>query len=104
MVLPSVFREGLPRVLLEASAAGKPCVAYNVRGSRDVIEDGKTGYLIKTFDVNSLTDKINQLLDDDDLRKKMSETGQSRIQNNFALENACRSAFEAIESVIKNAE
>lgn len=57
VVLPS-YREGTPRTLLEASAMGRPIITTNVPGCRQVIEDGKTGYLCEPYDANDLAEKI----------------------------------------------
>ena len=61
VVLPS-YREGLPRTLLEASAMGKPVVATDVPGCRDVVVDGVTGYLCRAKDAHDLADKMEKMV------------------------------------------
>ena len=83
-VLPS-RREGLPRSIQEAMAAGKPVVATDVRGSRDLVEDGVTGLLVKVGDVDATAQAIARLLTDDELRRRMGEAARGRVQQ-YALD------------------
>lgn len=54
VVLPSYYREGTPRSLLEAGAVGRPIITTNMPGCRDVVVDGKTGFLVVPRDVDQL--------------------------------------------------
>ena len=83
-VLPST-REGLPRSVMEAMAAGKPVVATDVRGSRDLVEHGTTGLLVELGDVEGLAQALLQLIRDSELRKKMGQAGRAKIQD-YSLE------------------
>ena len=56
-------REGLPINIIEAMYVGLPVVATNCRGNRDLIKDGKNGYLIDLNDSNNLTKKIKEIYD-----------------------------------------
>ncbi len=78
-------REGLPRCIIEAMAAGKPVVASNVRGPRELIEDGKTGFLVELGDVVGLARALEKLILDRELRNAMGEAGQKKIQD-YSLE------------------
>jgi glycosyltransferase involved in cell wall biosynthesis len=84
MVLPS-FTEGLPVVLLEAYAAGVPCVATAVGGTPEVIEDGKTGYLVPSGDPPALARRIGAIFRDEPTRLAMSRHGQQRIRDHFTF-------------------
>jgi glycosyltransferase involved in cell wall biosynthesis len=79
-VLPSK-REGLPRSIMEAMAAGKPVVATNVRGSRDLVEHGVTGLLVELGDVDGLAQALLQLIRDPELRRRMGEASRAKIQD-----------------------
>jgi len=83
-VLPS-RREGLPRSVLEAMAAGKPVVATNVRGSRDIVEDGATGLLVEVGNVPGLARALIHLLRDEELRRRMGKAGQAKVRD-YALD------------------
>lgn len=67
-------------------AAGKPVVATDIRGNRDLVEDGVNGYLVKLGDVEGLANSIIKLAEDDDLRKQMGKKGQEIIEA-YSLEN-----------------
>jgi glycosyltransferase involved in cell wall biosynthesis len=64
--------EGLPIVVLEAMAAGVPVVATDTGGIREVILSGETGYLVQPKDIESLKEKISELLDDDQARENFA--------------------------------
>ncbi|MGJ7045214.1 glycosyltransferase family 4 protein [Thermoanaerobacterium thermosulfurigenes] len=75
------MREGLPRCIMEAMAAGKPVVATDVRGNRDLVRDGVNGYLVPLDDVNATVDVLQDLIESEDLRKKMGDDGRKIIQD-----------------------
>jgi len=77
--------EGLARCIMEAMAAGKPVVATDVRGSRDLVENGVTGLLVELGDVEGLAQALLQLIRDPELRKKMGQAGRAKIQD-YSLE------------------
>jgi len=78
-VLPS-YREGLPLTLFEAMASGLPIIATPVNGVPFEIENGKNGYLIKHGNIQSFTDKINYLLDNSKIRKKIAATNVQKAK------------------------
>lgn len=61
-VLPSLGGEGVPNVLLESAATGRACIASNINGSREVIEDDVTGYLYPVGDTEALIDRVERFL------------------------------------------
>ncbi len=63
VVLPSYYREGVPRSLLEAASMGKPVITTDSVGCRDTVEDGVTGWLVKPRDANALAVQMLGLLD-----------------------------------------
>ncbi|HSW35616.1 MAG TPA: glycosyltransferase family 4 protein [Candidatus Limnocylindrales bacterium] len=79
-------QEGLPRFIMEAMAAGKPVVATNVRGSRDLVEHGKTGLLVEPGDVKSMTTALKKLIADPSLRTAMGQAGLEKIKD-YSLEH-----------------
>jgi len=82
-VLPSLS-EGLPQVLLEASATGKPCVATSVNGTSDIIVHGKTGYLVERWNIDAYHDYVKVLLEDEQLSKKMGSMAVQFVKENFS--------------------
>ncbi|MBL0919596.1 MAG: glycosyltransferase family 4 protein [Hydrogenophaga sp.] len=83
--LPS-YREGLPRFLLEAMAAGLPCVTTDVPGCREAVRDGDNGLLVPVRDAASLADALEKLLIDPSLRARLGGRGRDRIANEFSSE------------------
>lgn len=71
-VFPS-FQEGLPVALMEAMASGLPVVCSNIRGNRDLIQNGEGGYLVEPGDVEGFAESIEKLLHDPELRALMGE-------------------------------
>lgn len=82
LILPS-FMEGLPVVLIEALALGKPVVASRVAGIPELIEHGQSGLLFTPSDLTALEAAITQVLFDRDTWKKMGRAGQIRIKDEF---------------------
>lgn len=78
-------REGLPKCVMEAMAAGKPVVATNVRGNRDLVENGRTGLLVELGDVPGLAAALERLALDPRLRASMGAAGREKIQD-YSLE------------------
>lgn len=77
-VVPSVGPEALGLVAVEAMAAGRPVVASDVGGLRDVVIDGETGRLVTPDDPHALAEAIQQLLDDPDDGRRMGAAGAAR--------------------------
>lgn len=75
--LPS-HREGMPRSIIEAMMSGLPVVATNIRGSREEVVDGETGFLVPVRDAAKLADALQRLAKDVDLRSRMGAAGRGR--------------------------
>lgn len=82
VVLPS-YREGLPKVLLEAGACGRAVVTTDVPGCRDAIKPGVTGLLVPVRDAESLGQAIEQLLIDPEERAAMGLAGRKLAETEF---------------------
>jgi glycosyltransferase involved in cell wall biosynthesis len=85
LVLPT-YREGLPNVILEASAMGLPVVATRVTGCVDAVVDGVTGTLVPAKDPIALADAILVYLDDQDLRFAHGSAGREMVTHRFRPE------------------
>ena len=87
--------EGLPFVLIEAFSCGLPAVAYDVRvGPRAVVEDGKNGFLVPDGDERQYTEKLLRLMQDDSLRRSMSE--QARVRAAAFTRDTVRSIWQSV--------
>lgn len=85
VALPS-YREGLPRVLVEAAACARAVVTTDVPGCRDAITPNVTGLLVPVRDSKSLADALQRLIEDGDLRFQMGQAGRQLAADAFAIE------------------
>lgn len=84
-VLPS-FAEGVPVVLMEALAAGVPVVTTRIAGVGELVEDTVNGYTVPPGDVDSLTDRIDALLNNADLRARMGHAGRDKVRAEYDID------------------
>ncbi|ERS03613.1 glycosyl transferase family 1 [Acinetobacter sp. COS3] len=101
VVLPS-YREGMPKVLLEAQALGRPVVTTDVPGCREAIEEGVTGFLAEVKDENSLATAIEKLISNDSLCEKLSHNARQRAEEKFDIKHVVKTHFEVYESLKRN--
>jgi glycosyltransferase involved in cell wall biosynthesis len=85
VVLPTKYREGVPRILVEAASTGRPLVATDVPGCREVCVDGVTGTLIKPGDVSSLAAAIAELLANRSRAEDLGRNGRKVVESAFDL-------------------
>ena len=84
VVLPSFYREGVPRILLEAAAMGRPVLTTNMPGCRDVVDDGVTGLLCRPKSAEDLADKILRIAAmTDEERQTMGQRGRAKAEAEF---------------------
>lgn len=86
VVLPTVYGEGVPKVLVEAAASGRAIVTTDTPGCRDVCRDGINGVLIPPGDVDALERAVLTLVEDHGLRARMGEAGRRLAEDGFGLE------------------
>ena len=77
------WREGMPRSAIEAAAMGLPLVLTDIRGSREVAEDGRQGLFVPIQDPAALADAIQRLVGDDELRGRMGDEARRRAEQMF---------------------
>lgn len=98
IVLPS-YREGLPRTLLEGSAMGKPLIATDVPGCREVVIDGRTGYLCEARSARSLADAMLKMIRaPDSERSSMGARGRAKVEQEYCESRVISEYFEALGS------
>lgn len=83
-VLPSLW-EGLPLALIEAAGLGKPIIATDIDGSREIIRDGETGLLVPPADPVALAGAVRRLLEDAALARRLGEKARNEIPPAFGL-------------------
>ena len=96
VVLPSYYREGIPRVLLEAMAMGKPVVTTDNVGCREVVDDGKTGYLVPIKDGGALADRIEALVASSEKRRAFGKQGRLKAEREFDVHKVVRETLEQL--------
>ena len=100
VVLPSYYREGVPRVLLEASAMGVPVITTDMPGCRDAVEDGTTGFLCEPRSVDSLKDTMTRMLDlSPDERLRMGAAAKAKMEREFNETLVHRAYLDALRQV-----
>lgn len=82
-VLPSYFPEGIPRSLMEPASMGKPLVAANSRGCRDIVQPGRNGTLVPARNSAALTQAIAELLDSPQTRVRMGQQSRQLVLERF---------------------
>lgn len=100
VVLPS-HREGLPRVLVEAGAVGRPCVATVCPGPCDILRDGETGYLVPIGDATTMGTRVLYLLQNPEIAETMGAQARERV---LAMYDPHRLVTKNVESLRRTAE
>lgn len=101
MVLPSFYREGVPRSLLEAGAMGKPIVTTDNVGCRDTVDDGENGYLCELRSTESLTEKLELVVKmTHEERLEMGSKSRMKIESEFDERIVIHKYLNAIEQVL----
>ncbi len=102
IVLPSSYREGLPKILLEAGAIGRPVVTTDVRGCRDVIKNGENGFLVPLGDISELADAIGKLLENEELRTEMGVMGRKIVEENYSIDRIVDETLSVYKTMLGN--
>ncbi len=103
LVLPS-HREGLPTVVLEAHAAGKPVVGASATGIVDLVVNGETGLLFPIGDVQALAEAMTRLVTDKALARKLGLAGQEQVKRNFRQEHVWQALRREYLEVLQRKE
>jgi len=103
IVLPSFYREGTPRTLLEAASMAKPIITTNNIGCKDIVDDGVNGYLCKIKDKNDLADKLEKMiLLSEKERILMGEKGRKKMKEEFEEQIIIDNYLSVIKNLIPN--
>jgi glycosyltransferase involved in cell wall biosynthesis len=98
--LPSSYGEGVPRILLEAAASGRPIVATDVPGCREVVRNGENGLLVRLGHSEDLIEAIAQLIENAVLRTAMGIRGREIAVMEFSLERVLEQNLAAYSSLL----
>jgi glycosyltransferase involved in cell wall biosynthesis len=86
VVLPTYYREGIPLSLIESASVGKPIIATDMPGCREIVVNGSNGFLVPPRDSVAIYEKLKILILDGELRQKMGECSRSRAVRMFSKE------------------
>ncbi len=100
--LPSYYGEGVPRILVEAAASGRPIIGTDFPGCREVIRHGQNGLLVPPRDVEALVGAIAQLIENAPLRAAMGTHGREIAANEFSLERVIDENIAVYRSLLAN--
>ena len=92
--LPSYKREGLPRSIIEAMAAGTPPIVTNSGGSPELVENNKSGIVVPIRDSKAISNAIETLYFNKELRITLGENAVDRIKRNFSTEETINKTLE----------
>ena len=103
LVFPA-FSEAFPLVVLEAMSFALPVVSTNQGGIPDMVEEGVTGFLVPPGDERLLTDRLERLIRDPDLRKAMGHAGRQRFLERFTREKFDEKFCSILESIVPSVD
>lgn len=101
MAFPSYYMEGLPKSLIEADAIGRPVITTNSVGCKETVVDGENGFLIAPKDVDALTEKLDLLLGDKELRQKMGKASRAYAEKYFDIELVIERHLAIYDELVK---
>lgn len=97
----SSYSESFPYALLEGARMKKATVATAVGGIPEMIEDGKSGYLVPSGDYEAFADRLEELCNNDELRTKLGNEFYSRALDNFSVESMANTHINIYKKIIK---
>lgn len=96
--LPS-YREGMPKVLLEAAAAGKPVVTTDVEGCREAIVPGRTGLMVKARDAMAIADSLQHLLQNRSLQRAFGVAARQLAEEKYGIDSVIKRSLAIYDSL-----
>jgi len=102
IVVLTSLNEGVPIALLEAGAAAKPIVSTNVGSVNEIVADDKNGFIISSRSPDEFANKMQLLIEDSELRKKMGDAGFYIINNHYRKDSELANADRLYEDLLNN--
>ncbi|MBQ0021429.1 MAG: glycosyltransferase family 4 protein [Bacteroidales bacterium] len=102
VLLPSYYREGVPKSVIEATAIGRPVITTDWVGCRETVDDGVNGFLIPIKSPEKLAEKLSILLDDKQLRTRMGKASREKAEREFSIDIVIEKHFAIYEELLKN--
>jgi glycosyltransferase involved in cell wall biosynthesis len=101
--LPSSYGEGIPRILIEAASCGRPLVATDAPGCREIVRDKLNGFLVPVKDAESLANALHKLVIDEELRIRMGANGRKLVLTRFTLKQVLASNLAVYAELLSTA-
>lgn len=98
--LPTVYGEGVPKVLIEAAASGRPIVATDVPGCREVVHDERNGLLVPPSQVTELVRALKRLIENPALRQEMGRKGRELVEREFSVERVVEETLRLYRGLV----
>lgn len=98
--LPTMYGEGVPRILIEAASCQRPVITTDVPGCRELVEDGVNGLLIKQGSVEALVNGLEFLLLQPVKREQLGLEGRRIVEREFAQEIVFDKTFKVYQSLL----
>ena len=92
--LPTTYKEGLPRLLVEAGASGRPVVATDIPGCRMIVRNGENGFIVPPGDQNALLNALKILITNPGLRRSMGIRAREIVEQGFSVNQIISETFE----------
>ena len=102
LVLPS-YQETAPMVIVEAMAAGVPVIASDVGGTRHLVADGETGYVVNPRDISALADRLERVLADEALRRRFGEASRTRAGEIYSADRVAEQTLDVYRRIVDEA-
>lgn len=99
--LPSVYGEGVPKVLIEAASCGLPLVTYDMPGCREIVVSGENGFVVPAGDVQQLSHYIKVLIEDDNLAATMGARSREIVEKRFSNYIIYKKIFTLYNHILK---
>jgi len=101
VVLPSFYREGIPRSLLEAAAMGRPIITTDAVGCKEVVEDGVTGFLCQRQNAESLAEAMLKIIElSPATRQEMGRRGRLKVEGEFDEKTVIGRYLETVSAIL----
>jgi glycosyltransferase involved in cell wall biosynthesis len=101
IIVPSLYLDPFPRIVIEGMATGKPIVGTCYGGAPEIIENGVTGYVVDPHSVKELANKTIDLLRNPKKAEEFGRAGYERVKEKFNLDDKVKEYIVVYESVIK---
>jgi glycosyltransferase involved in cell wall biosynthesis len=102
VLMPSVWYEGFPMVILEAFSSGKPVIASRLGALTELVDDGKTGLLFEPGNPEDLASKIKWMLDNEDACIQMGKNARKVFEEKYTAEKNYEMLMKIYQSVLSN--